>query len=177
MTPANVPDDRLHQLLDAVVAVAADLSLPMTLRRIVESACALVDARYGALGVIGEDGTLREFITVGVDFETHEAIGNLPEGKGILGLLIVEPRPIRLQKLSDHPDSFGFPPNHPRMDSFLGVPIRVRDAVYGNLYLCEKQGGGEFSSEDEELVVALARAITSSSSSAVNSSAPCFSQR
>ena len=151
-------DDRLQQLLDAVVAVAADLSLPIVLRRIVESGCALVDARYGALGVIGDDGTLTDFITVGIDFDTVERIGAPPQGKGILGLLIVEPQPIRLKNLSDHPDSYGFPPDHPPMESFLGVPIRVRDAVFGNLYLCEKTSADEFTDEDEELVVALASA-------------------
>jgi len=153
-----MPDDRLRQLLDAVMAVSADLSLPVVLRQIVESARKLVGARYGALGVIGEDGTLSEFVNVGLDFETVERIGDLPEGKGILGLLIVEPRPIRLADLSQHPDSYGFPPDHPPMKSFLGVPVRVRDEVFGNLYLCEKQGAAEFTQHDEELVVALASA-------------------
>ena len=128
------------------------------LRRIVESACALVDARYGALGVIGEDRRLSEFITVGVDAETHAAIGRLPEGLGILGLLIVEPRPLRLPDLGAHEHSYGFPPNHPPMRSFLGVPVRVGDAVFGNLYLCEKRHADEFSDEDEHAAIALASA-------------------
>lgn len=151
-------DARLERLLDAVLGVAADLSLPVVLRRIVESAVELVDARYGALGVIGPDRTLVEFITVGADPTTVEAIGELPHGRGILGLLIHEPRPLRLADLSQHPDSYGFPPHHPAMHSFLGVPIRARGEVFGNLYLTEKKGAGEFTEEDERLVVALAAA-------------------
>jgi two-component system, NarL family, sensor histidine kinase DevS len=128
------------------------------LRRIVESACTLVDARYGALGVIGEDRRLSEFITVGVDDETHAAIGHLPEGLGILGLLIVDPQPLRLPDLGAHEQSYGFPPNHPPMRSFLGVPVRVGDAVFGNLYLCEKRHADEFNENDERATVALAAA-------------------
>src|SRR5581483_762186 len=146
------------RLLDAVLSIASDLSLPVVLRRIVESACDLVSARYGALGVIGDDQRLSDFINVRMDAQTFRAIGTLPEGRGILGLLIVDPKPLRLRDLTTHPESFGFPPHHPAMRSFLGVPIRVREHVFGNLYLCEKQGADEFSDSDEALVVALATA-------------------
>ena len=160
----NVPlavsqiDPRIQRLLDAIIAVGSDLSLPIVLRRIVESACELVGARYGALGVIGEDRRLSEFIPVGIDPDTYAAIGHLPEGHGILGLLIIEPKPLRLRDLTRHPQSYGFPEHHPPMRSFLGVPIRVRDAVFGNLYLCEKQDADEFTEQDEHLAVALASA-------------------
>jgi signal transduction histidine kinase len=147
-----------QQLLDAITSVGSDLSLPIVLRRIVESACTLVDARYGALGVIGDDRRLSEFITVGVDHETHTAIGHLPEGHGILGLLIVDPKPLRLRDLGAHEQSYGFPANHPEMHSFLGVPVRVRDDVFGNLYLCEKRDADEFTDEDERLATTLAAA-------------------
>lgn len=149
--------DRLRVLLETVLTVGAGLELPAVLRAIVEGACRLADAQYGALGVIGPDGgNLIEFVTVGVDDEARERIGHEPEGHGILGLLIREPRPLRLPDLSQHPDSFGFPPNHPPMTSFLGVPVRVRDEVFGNLYLTEKRSADEFSEIDEELVGALA---------------------
>src|SRR5262245_9387383 len=121
----------MRQLLDAVLAIGTDLDLPAMLRRIVESAVELVDARYGALGVLDETGTrLPRFITAGVDDDTRAAIGNLPEGHGILGLRIVDAKPLRLPDLTQHPDSFGFPPNHPPMHTFLGVPIRVREQVF-----------------------------------------------
>ena len=129
------------------------------LQRIVQSAVDLVDARYGALGVLDETGTrLVQFLTVGIDDETYDAIGHLPEGHGILGLLIVDAKPLRLPDLNEHPDSFGFPPHHPPMRSFLGVPIRVRDVVFGNLYLTDKSSGESFTAVDEELVVGLAGA-------------------
>src|SRR5688572_25609248 len=109
------------------------------LRRIVETAVGLVDATYGALGVLDDTGTrLSQFITVGIDEEGRRVIGDLPEGHGILGLLIVDAKPLRLPDLTEHPDSFGFPSNHPPMTSFLGVPIRLRDEVFGNLYLTDK---------------------------------------
>jgi signal transduction histidine kinase len=151
-------EDRLHRLLDAVVSVATDLNLPETLRRITELAADLADAQYAALGVLGTEGGLAEFITVGIDPHTRARIGDLPSGKGILGLLIEEPTPIRLPDLSEHPTSSGFPPNHPPMTSFLGVPVRVRGAVFGNLYLTEKRGGGQFTERDEDVVIALAAA-------------------
>ena len=149
----------LRQLLDAVMAIGSDLDLEATLRRIVEAATALVDARYGALGVLDADRTgLVQFITVGIDDETRRAIGDLPKGHGILGLLIRDPRPLRLPDLHEHPDSFGFPPHHPEMRSFLGVPVVVRGEVFGNLYLTDKQSAEAFSDIDEELTVALAAA-------------------
>ena len=151
-------ESRLHRLLDAVVSVASDLSLPDVLRRIVQSSADLVGARYAALGVIGPDRRLMEFINVGIDDEVRARIGDLPTGGGILGLLIDEPRPIRLHDLAEHPKSFGFPANHPPMRSFLGVPIRVRGEVFGNLYLTEKADGADFTEEDEEIVIALAAA-------------------
>jgi signal transduction histidine kinase len=151
--------ERLRALLDAVVGIGSDLDLRSTLQRIVEAACELVGARYGALGVIGADkATLTEFITHGVDPETHAAIGDLPHGRGVLGLLIADPRPVRMPDITQHPKSYGFPPNHPPMHSFLGVPVRIRDQVFGNLYLAEKQGAREFTEDDEQIVVALAAA-------------------
>src|SRR5215211_370189 len=156
--PFTQLDPQVQQLIDAIIIVGSDLSLPIVLRRIVESACELVRARYGALGVIGDDRRLSEFFTVGIDSDTYAAIGDLPKGHGILGLLILDPKPLRLRDLTMHPQSHGFPPNHPRMRSFLGVPIRVRDTVFGNLYLCEKERAEEFSEEDEHLAVALASA-------------------
>ena len=150
--------DRVHVLLEAVVAVGGNLDLEIVLRKIIETAVPLVQARYGALGVIGDDGRLTEFITVGLGEPQIAAIDHWPEGHGLLGTLIRDPRPLRLADLSAHPDSHGFPPGHPAMRSFLGVPIRIRDEVYGNLYLTEKQGGGPFDEEDETLAVALAAA-------------------
>jgi signal transduction histidine kinase len=149
----------LRLLLDAVIGIGADLDLSATLRRIVAAATSLVDARYGALGVLDPTGTsLSEFITVGIDDTTRAQIGEPPKGHGILGLLIADPRPLRLPDLREHPDSFGFPPHHPPMRSFLGVPITVRGRVFGNLYLTDKQSQEVFSDVDEELVVALAAA-------------------
>ena len=150
--------ERINGLLAAVVALAEDLSLEAVLDRLVRSACALVGARYGALGVIGEDQRLSHFITVGIDEEGIRSIGDLPTGHGVLGLLIREPKPLRLHDLGQHPIASGFPPNHPPMKTFLGVPVRVRDEVFGNLYLTEKQGGEDFTVEDEDLAVALAAA-------------------
>lgn len=149
-------DERLHRLLEAMQGIADGLSLPVILRQIVQSACALVGARYGALGVIGENQTLVEFVTEGASPEMIAAIGHYPEGHGILGLLIVDPRPLRLADLSAHPDSYGFPEHHPAMRSFLGVPVRVGDEIFGNLYLCDKRDAQAFSADDEALIVALA---------------------
>ena len=159
--PLRHVDDsaRLRLLVEAVLSIGSDLSLPDALRRIVEAAVKLLDAQYGALGVLdGTHHTLAEFINVGMTPEQVAAIGPLPEGHGVLGLLIVDPKPLRLADLNAHPDSYGFPPHHPPMRSFLGVPIRIRDRVFGNLYLTEKQGAAEFSEEDEGLAVALAGA-------------------
>ncbi|WP_348272241.1 sensor histidine kinase [[Micrococcus luteus] ATCC 49442] len=149
---------RMQGLLNAVVALAEDLSLEAVLHRVVSSACQLVEAEYGALGVIGSDRALSHFITVGIDEDLARRIGPLPTGHGVLGLLIRDPKPLRLHDLSQHPDAYGFPQHHPPMKSFLGVPIRVRDVVFGNLYLTQKKGGGDFTDEDEDLAEALAAA-------------------
>lgn len=150
--------DRVHSLLEAVVAVGGNLELDLVLRQIIEAAVSLVDARYGALGVIGDAGQLAEFVTSGLDEGQIEAIDHWPEGRGLLGELITNPQPRRLADMSAHPRSYGFPAGHPPMKTFLGVPVRIRDEVYGNLYLTEKQGGAEFDDEDETVVTALAAA-------------------
>ncbi|MFE9172073.1 GAF domain-containing protein [Streptomyces kebangsaanensis] len=149
--------DRVHSLLEAVLSVGRELDLEQALHSIVEAAATLVDAEYAALGVIGPDGRrLSAFHTVGVGEEVIARIGPYPEGHGILGELIRNPEPLRLPKLSEHPASYGFPAHHPPMNTFLGVPIRVRDQVFGNLYLTEKRGGGEFDEEDESVLSTLA---------------------
>ncbi len=150
--------DRVNALFDAVVAVGTNLDIEEVLRGIVESAVSLVNARYGAMGVIGEGGRLVEFIPVGLSEEEIRRIHHWPEGRGLLGALIADPRPVRLADLSTHELSSGFPAGHPPMTSFLGVPIRIRDEVYGNLYLTEKADGGEFDEEDQAVLVALAAA-------------------
>ena len=150
--------EHIEGLLGAVVSMTEDLSLETVLDRLVQSACELVGARYGALGVIGEDQQLSHFITVGIDEDGVRVIGDLPNGHGVLGQLIREPRPLRLHELGEHPMAVGFPANHPPMRTFLGVPVRVRNVVFGNLYLTEKIGGQDFSAEDEDLAVALAAA-------------------
>ena len=179
--PEHAGARQLRRLLGAVIQVGSDLELSAVLQRIAESARELVRAKYCAVGVLDPTGTyLSDFITVGIDGETRARIGEPPKGHGILGLLIVEPKPIRLPDLGEHPDSFGFPPNHPPMSSFLGVPIHVRGEVFGNLYLTEKEDGEAFTDIDEELALALAaaaRPMARSSSSWVNSAADCFSVR
>src|SRR6476659_6262280 len=145
-------------LLDAVIAISSDLDLTSVLTRIVVSATELTGAGFGALGVIGGDGELSDFITTGIDPHTRELIGELPRGRGILRLLIDEPEAIRLDDLRAHPRSFGFPPHHPTMVTFLGLPVRIRGTVFGNLYLTEKDGGLPFTESDELLVEALASA-------------------
>ena len=150
--------DRMRGLLEAVVAIGSGLDLESTLRRIVETAVGLVDASYGALGVIGEDKRLAEFIPVGLSPEEIERIHHWPEGRGLLGLLIEDSRPLRLANIASHPESSGFPDGHPPMGSFLGVPVRVRDEVFGNLYLTNKRGGGEFTEDDEAVLLALGAA-------------------
>jgi signal transduction histidine kinase len=150
--------DRMRGLLEAVVAIASGLDLESTLRRIVEAAVGLVDATYGALGVIGEGKRLADFIPVGLSPEEISRIHHWPEGRGLLGLLIDDPRPLRLADIAAHPASSGFPDGHPSMRSFLGVPVRVRDEVFGNLYLADKRGGGEFTEDDEAVLVALGAA-------------------
>lgn len=179
--------DRLHELLDAVLAVDTDVDLRGVLQGLVEGACRLTGARYGALGVLDPSGThLQEFVTAGVDEAVVAATGGLPDGRGVLGLLVVDPRPLRLDDLRAHPDATGFPPGHPTMRTFLGVPVRVGGSVFGNLYLTDKQppapgdaprapGAGPtgdgataggvpvlpFTEEDEALVLALASAAAS----------------
>ncbi|MFF4351248.1 GAF domain-containing protein [Streptomyces sp. NPDC001530] len=150
--------NRVHTLLDAVLAIGSDLDLDVVLHQIVESAVQLVDCRYGALGVLGDEGGIKQFVTVGVDEETIARIGHYPLGEGILGLLIRKPQPLRLAVLSDHPDSVGFPPGHPPMTTFLGTPVQVRDRIFGNLYLTEKNGGAQFDAEDEAVLRTLGAA-------------------
>ena len=149
--------DRLRVLVDAGIALSAELSLDVLLQRIVDTSAELTGARYVALGVIDPSGqSLERFLTSGVDDETHAAIGELPRGRGILGVLIRDAKPLRLHDLTEDPRSVGFPRNHPVMRTFLGVPILLRGVAYGNLYLAEKEGGEDFTEEDEELTQLLA---------------------
>ena len=154
-TGAQGTQEQTAGLLAAIAAVTSELDLQSVLLRIAEVACELVDARFGAVGVIGTDGQLSQFVTVGVDEETSSRIGPLPRGHGLLGEVIRRPVPLRLSTIGDHPRSVGFPAEHPPMTSFLGVPIRVRDTVFGNLYLTDKRTG-DFDSVDEQLVLGLA---------------------
>ncbi len=149
--------DRVHGLLEAVLSVGRDLDLEQVLRGVVEAATVLVDARYGALGVLTPDGQgLSSFYMVGVDEDRIAQISSFPAGHGVLGQLVRHPEPLRLDRLSDHPESFGFPAHHPPMESFLGVPVRVRDKVFGNLYLTEKGNGQGFDEEDVAVLSTLA---------------------
>jgi len=150
---------KLRRLLEAVLMIETEVDLPALLRHIVEEACSLVDARYGALGVLNETRTaLGQFVTFGLTKSEETLIGPRPTGRGVLGLLITDPEPLRLRDLTQHPDSYGFPEHHPVMTSFLGVAVRVRGEVYGNLYLTNKRGADEFSEEDVALTEALALA-------------------
>lgn len=149
---------RMQGLLDAVLVVAAGLELDTTLRRIVQAGVDLVDARYGALGVLAPGGGIARFIHVGLGDADRARMGSLPEGRGVLGQVVLGDRPLRLADLTAHRAAVGFPAHHPPMRSFLGVPVRMRDAVFGNLYLTEKNGGGEFTADDEVVVEALAAA-------------------
>jgi len=159
LTSVATDRNRLRSLLDAVLAVGDDLDLQAVLHRITEVAVTLADATYGALGILTPDGAgLAQFLTVGISEDDATQIGPTPEGHGVLGKLIVDPKALRLDDLRVHPDSFGFPPGHPLMRTFLGVPVRVRGAVFGNLYLAEKAGGGNFTDDDEQVVTALAGA-------------------
>lgn len=150
--------DGVHALLEAVVSIGRELELETALRRIVEAAIDLVDCRYGALGVVGPDGQLAQFIPIGVTVDEIARVAEWPHGRGLLGLLIKQPRPLRLADIATHEESFGFPAGHPPMRNFLGVPIRIRDEVFGNLYLTEKNSGREFDEQDEIIVNALATA-------------------
>ena len=155
--PERTALDRLRVLVDAGIALSSELSLDALLQRLVEIAAELTGARYAALGVVDRSGEgLESFVTTGIDAETHAAIGDLPRGRGILGALIRDAQPLRLHDLSADPRSVGFPRNHPPMRTFLGVPVRLRGVVYGNLYLTEREDGEDFSAEDEELVQLLA---------------------
>lgn len=147
---------RVRALLEANQSIVADLTLPVVLRRIVEAAATVVGARYAALGVIGADGALEQFVHTGMAADTVEVIGQLPVGLGVLGSVIDHKGPIRLAMISDDPRSSGFPPGHPPMTAFLGVPVRSRDAVFGNLYLTDPLDGRPFTDEDVELIQALA---------------------
>ena len=150
-------ENRLRALVETGVAITSELSLDALLQRLVESASELTGARYAALGVIDPGGAeLERFLTTGIDAETKAAIGDLPRGRGILGVLIREDEPLRLHNIGDDPRSVGFPPNHPPMKTFLGVPVHLRGVAYGNLYLTEKAGGEDFTDEDQELVELLA---------------------
>ncbi|HEU4449024.1 MAG TPA: GAF domain-containing sensor histidine kinase [Gaiellaceae bacterium] len=149
--------ERFRELLEAGIAMSSELSLDRLLQRVVETAASLTGARYAALGVIDAAGReLERFVTTGVDAGTHAAIGELPRGRGILGVLIRDAMPLRLHDIADDPRSVGFPPNHPPMSTFLGVPVKLRGTAYGNLYLTEKEAGADFTTEDEELVTVLA---------------------
>lgn len=148
--------DRNDQLLESVLIMASDLSIQVVLQRIIELAVKLTDARYGALGVVGSDGRLLDFITTGITAEERLAIGPLPVGEGILGILIKDAKPLRLPHISKDPRHVGFPPNHPPMESFLGAPVKARGKVFGNIYLTQKRGEPEFDAEDEAALVVLA---------------------
>jgi signal transduction histidine kinase len=143
-------------LVDAGLALASELDLDALLQRIADLAREVVGARYGAVGVVGDDGLLLRFVYSGIDQETADRIGDLPHGRGLLGVLLEGGRPMRMREISEHPDSYGFPDNHPPMHSFLGVPIIVRERVYGRLYLTEKQGASEFTKDDERIAMTLA---------------------
>jgi signal transduction histidine kinase len=151
----HVPD-RKDVLLEVGLTLVSELSLPIVLQRIVDLAAQVTDARYGALGVIGDGGELVEFITTGISAKHRQAIGSLPHGRGILGLLIHEPQSIRIANIATHPKSVGFPAHHPPMSSFLGAPVQAMGKVYGNIYLTEKRSAREFSEQDEESLVILA---------------------
>lgn len=152
------PAGGITHLLAAFAAMADDIDLDTVLERVIAAACQLVDARFGALGVIAPDHTLSHFITVGLHEDEIRRIGPLPEGHGVLGLLITDPHPLRLGDLRQHPLAAGFPAGHPQMTSFLGVPIRIHGTVFGNIYLTGKKGVGEFTDTDEDLLVSLAAA-------------------
>jgi len=150
--------DNLRRVLDLEQALASESDSARALRRVLEEARAITGARYAALGVLNEERLeLAWFLPSGVDAATQQAIGDPPRGRGVLGLLIADPRPLRLVNVAEHPDSYGFPPGHPPMRSFLGVPIMIGVEAWGNLYLTEKEGGGQFTEADEEVAVRLAR--------------------
>jgi GAF domain-containing protein len=152
------PDDKIRRLLDVGRALVSELDTEAVLERILEEARAITGARYVALGVLDEPrGELERFLTSGIDAATHRAIGDLPRGRGVLGVLIEDPRPLRLADVGQHPQSYGFPAGHPPMQRFLGAPIMIRGQAWGNLYLADKQDGSEFTEADEEAAVVLAQ--------------------
>ncbi|HUE28357.1 MAG TPA: GAF domain-containing protein, partial [Solirubrobacteraceae bacterium] len=151
-------DDKLRRLLEVGRTLVGELDQEAVLDRILEEAREITGAQYAALGVLDEDrGSLERFLTRGIDAVTHRGIGDLPHGRGVLGVLIEDPRPLRLSDVGEHPQSYGFPASHPPMHSFLGVPILIRGRSWGNLYLTEKHGGIEFTEEDEEAATVLAQ--------------------
>lgn len=153
----RLDEETLRELFDVGRGLVSDLELEQVLRRVLEAAVQITGARYAALGVLDRERSgLERFIHLGIDEQTRERIGDLPSGRGILGLLISEPRPVRLHDVSEHANSYGFPPNHPPMRTFLGVPIRILERQWGNLYLTEKEGGADFTEEDERAVISLA---------------------
>ena len=157
MDDHHIDEQRLRRLIDVGRGLLSQLDPEAVLDQVLETACEITGARYAALGILDEDRReLDRFITRGIDAETHRAIGDLPRGRGILGVLIDRPEPLRIPDVGEHPKSYGFPPGHPPMSSFLGVPVLVRGQIWGNLYLTEKQGGREFDAVDEESVVILA---------------------
>jgi signal transduction histidine kinase len=143
-------------LVEAGLALASELDLDALLQRIADLAREVIGARYGAVGVVGDDGLLLRFVYSGIDQETADRIGDLPHGRGLLGVLLEGGRPMRMKEIASHPDSYGFPPHHPPMNSFLGVPIIIRDRVYGRLYFTEKQDASEFTEDDERIAMTLA---------------------
>ena len=150
-------DPTVRSVLSIARGVLSDLDLETVLGRVLDAARELTGARYAALGVLDEQrGALSRFVTVGIDDERRRAIGQLPTGRGVLGELIVHPTPLRLADVGAHPHSYGFPPGHPPMRTFLGVPVEVAGVAFGNLYLTDKEGGGEFTQEDEDALVVLA---------------------
>lgn len=156
---ATQAQERLASLLDAVVAIGSDLELPAVLTKVLASACSLLGARYGALGVLDTSGQrLADFLTYGISDADRAAIGDLPHGDGVLGLLIRDPRTLRLEDITTHPESVGFPPHHPPMRTFIGAPVRVRSKVFGNLYLCDRLDGEPFDLDDAAVLEGLAAA-------------------
>jgi GAF domain-containing protein len=148
--------EKLRRLLNVRRTLAAETNHERLLERVLEEGRAITGARYAALGVVDEDRMgLERFLTSGVDAATREAIGEPPRGRGVLGTLILDPRPLRLADVTQHPDSYGFPAGHPPMRSFLGVPIMIRGEVWGNLYFAEKEDAREFSEADERAAVVL----------------------
>jgi GAF domain-containing protein len=157
MLDSGTDDQRLSRLIDVGRGLLSELDPDVVLDRLLETARELTGARYAALGVLDEQRTgLARFVTRGVDDATHRAIGDLPRGNGILGVLIDDARPLRLHDVGEHPQSYGFPSGHPPMHAFLGLPVVIRGEAWGNLYLTEKEGGGDFTAEDEEAVIVLA---------------------